>query len=280
MNWKYIRFLVSSEKMVRRRTSTNIKEFLHKKGSIITIKKDKLCLARALVMAIAKIEKDPKYARLLHPKGTYQEKKARELHDRADVPVQAIYDIPEVELFQEYLTRYQINIVSASHNNTIIYPSKPSDDPEVIPIYLYLYYNQYDVITSMPGFLGKAYYCHKCRRSYYHTLDHICPDMCKSCRSRDCQEGEGARQCDECNRWFKSKTCYDHHKKPVGKGKSVCEGVKKCERCKKFVQVRQLDFKKHMCLGYVPKSSKSSYSVIKPQVEQGDLMELTSDIGE
>ena len=40
------------------RTILNIKEFLHKKKSIITIKNnDDLCLARALVVAIAKIEK-------------------------------------------------------------------------------------------------------------------------------------------------------------------------------------------------------------------------------
>ena len=43
-----------------RRTILNIKEFLHKKRSVITIKNnDDLCLARALVVAIAKIEKDP-----------------------------------------------------------------------------------------------------------------------------------------------------------------------------------------------------------------------------
>ena len=214
--------------MPRRRTYTNIEEFIRKKGSIITIKKDEICLARALVMAIAKVEKDPKYQRLKNPMGTWQEKRARELHERANVSIQASYDIPEVERFQEYLTRYEINIVSASHNNAIIFPSKHSDEPGVIPIYLYLHHNHYDVITKMAGFLGKSYYCHKCRKTYSDALKHVCPDMCKSCRSRDCKAGEGARQCDECNRWFKSKRCYDQHKEPVGKGKSVCEGkVKK-----------------------------------------------------
>ena len=42
-----------------KRDVLNIKEFLHKKRSVITIKNnDDLCLARALVVAIAKIEKD------------------------------------------------------------------------------------------------------------------------------------------------------------------------------------------------------------------------------
>ena len=44
-----------------KRTTLNISEYLHKKGSVITIKNnDNLCLARALVVAIAKIENDPK----------------------------------------------------------------------------------------------------------------------------------------------------------------------------------------------------------------------------
>ena len=52
----------------RKRTILNIKEFLHKKRSVITItNNDDLCLARALVVAIAKIEKDPRYKRLVDP---------------------------------------------------------------------------------------------------------------------------------------------------------------------------------------------------------------------
>ena len=233
--------------MGRKRTSLNIKDFLHKKRSIVTIRnKDILCLARALVVAIAKIEKDPSYGRLISAQETYQEKKARELHKLANVPL-GHCSIPEVQLFQEYLTRYEINIVSANHNNSIIHPVKPSfKDPDVKPIYLYFHHNHYDVITTMSGFLGKSYFCHKCRRAYDQTLGHLCPDVCKLCRSPNCKDQEDPRKCDECNRMFKSKSCYEYHKKPIGKGKSVCEGIKKCKRCGKSLYVRHLDPKKHM----------------------------------
>ena len=64
----------------RRRTILNIKEFLHKKKSVITLQNnDDLCLARALVVAIAKIEKDPRYKRLADSEKKVQERKAREL---------------------------------------------------------------------------------------------------------------------------------------------------------------------------------------------------------
>ena len=131
------------------------------------------------------------------------------------------------------------------HDNAIIYPPKPTA-LNVKPIYLYLHYNHYDVITTMPGFLGKSYFCHKCRQSYDQTISHVCPDMCKSCRSLNCVVKD-PRKCDQCNRWFKSETCYDQHKKPVDKGKSVCQGIKKCGKCGKSLNVNCLDSEKHVC---------------------------------
>ena len=72
----------------RKRTILDIGEFLHKKRSIITIgNNDDLCLARALVVAIAKIEKDPRYKSLANSRKTVQERKARELNELANVPL-------------------------------------------------------------------------------------------------------------------------------------------------------------------------------------------------
>ena len=210
----------------RKRTILNIKEFLHKKRSIITItNNDDLCLARALVVAIAKIEKDPGYKHLMDPERRVQERKAKELHESAKVPLGPC-GLPEVELFQKYLTKYEINIVSTAHNSSIIYPPKPTTS-NAPPIYLHLHKNHYDVITSMPGFLGSAYFCHACRQSYDHKLSHLCPGMCKSCRSYDCVVNDPV-DCNLCNRWFKSKACYDRHKEPVGGARSVCQSIKKC----------------------------------------------------
>ena len=196
------------------------------------------------MVAIAKIEKDPEYNSLRDPLRRAQEKKARELHELANVPLGPC-GIPEVQMFQKYLTNYEINTVSADHNNSIIYPPEPTTS-HAKPIYLYLHRNHYDVITSMPGFLGNSYFCHKCRRSYDQTLSHVCPGMCKSCRSPECTVKDPA-ECDQCNRWFKSKLCYDRHKEPVGKGKSVCQGIKKCEKCGKSMNVRNLGSKKNVC---------------------------------
>ena len=229
-----------------KRTTLNIKEYLHKKGSVITIQNnDNLCLARALVVAIAKVENAPNYLNLTRTNRRTQEKKAKEFHAAANVPLGPC-GIPEVEMFQKYLTNYEINIVSGNHNNSIIYPAKPSTISNITPIYLYLHDNHYDVITSMPGFLSRCYFCHTCRRTYDNKLAHLCPGMCKSCRAYDCVVND-PMGCNECNRWFKSKACYDRHKEQVGAGRSVCQGIKKCKKCGKSMEVGKLSPKRHIC---------------------------------
>ena len=173
-----------------KRTTLNIREYLHKKGSVITINNndDNLCLAHALVVAVARIEKDPNYKTLIKPKSGTQQMKAMDLHHAANVPFGPC-GLPEVDLFQKHLTNYEINIVSANHNDSIMYPPRPSTNNNVTPIYLYFHDNHYDVITSMPGFLSRVYFCHRCSKPYSCASDHLCDAMCRSCRSIDCVRG-------------------------------------------------------------------------------------------
>ena len=232
-----------------KRTTLNISEYLHKKGSVITINNnnDNLCLARALVVAVARIEKDPKFKTLINSRKGTQQIKAMELHQAANVPFGPC-GLPEVDLFQKYLTSYEINIVSGNHNDSIIYPPKPSTNNNVTPIYLYLHDNHYDVITSMPGFLSTVYFCHKCKKTYSNNSDHLCDAMCRSCRSYDCVLDGNGMVCNECDRLFKNKACYDHHKEPIGGGgKSVYQTIRKCEKCGKAMDVRKLNSKGHIC---------------------------------
>ena len=266
-----------------KRTTLNIEDFLHKKRSIITIhNNDNLCLACALVVAIAKIEKDPNYKNLLKPGYKILERKARELHAAANVPLGPC-GIPEVKLFQKYLTNYEINVVSGNHNNSIIYPPEPSTDSNVTPIYLYLHDNHYDVMTTIPGFLAVSYFCHKCRRSYSNRHGHLCEEKCGLCGSFDCIEESGnGMECNECGRWFKSEACYDRHKEPLGGARSVCQGIKKCEKCGRGVEVRRLNPKHHICgkkcstcgLVYDEKSEHKCYIQKTEQKEESQYNQL------
>ena len=229
----------------KKRTEPDVKKFLLKKThSVVVIENhDDLCLARALVVAIAKAENDPYYHYLRAcDRGRIR---AIELHANANVPLGPC-GLEEVRLFQRHLTRYEINIVSLLQDNAIIYPPQDQAALDKTPIYLALHDNHYDVITKMPGFLNRAYFCHKCKKAYSNKYDHLCPEMCKSCRAYECAwDGVGGMLCDRCKRRFRSRACYDRHKVRVNGTKSICDTIYKCVKCKKSVDKRKS--KSHGC---------------------------------
>ena len=232
-----------------KRQILNIRDYLKKKGSVITINnKDDLCLARALVVSIARIEKDPRYKHIINSSRPLQRERAFDLHEAANVPLGPC-GLKEVDLFQHYLVNYQIIVVSGDQNNAIVYPPQPraSPNPEK-SIYLYYQANHFDVITKLPGFLNTSYFCHQCHKGYDHTTDHLCKDQCQSCRGFGCTIKGNGITCQECHRLFKNQTCYDRHKQePInGSGKTVCEAVKKCPKCHNSMDVRKLN--NHSCV--------------------------------
>lgn len=94
-----------------------------------------------------------------------------------------------------------------------------------------LYVRRHRVITNLthcktvraPGMYKS------CRRDVTHVCKHSCSD-CMSIPPCVGEEGRVGYPCDECNRHFRSRTCFDKHKinKMMGKKKTVCEGKRRC----------------------------------------------------
>jgi hypothetical protein len=102
----------------KRRDVINLQSYLNKKGCIVQIKnKDELCCARAIVVAKAKIDKDPQYQCIANN---------QKLHEAAAVPLGPC-GIPEIKRFQAVLTGYQLNMVSKEHLNALIYSGPEAD---------------------------------------------------------------------------------------------------------------------------------------------------------
>ena len=232
----------------KKRTTYDINDYLKQKDSVVRIEnKDDLCLARALVVARAKIENDPRYKYISDSRRPLQRERAFDLHEAANVPLGPC-GLNEVALFQQYLTNYQIMIVSGDHDNSIIYPPQSSGTDEKPTLTLYLHDNHFDVINKLPGFLSRSYFCFRCHKAYSNTTDHLCSSMCRSCRGFGCAwEGDGI-VCRECKRLFKSQRCYDHHKEPInGGGRTVCETIRECEKCGKSMDIRKIRDGGHEC---------------------------------
>ena len=166
----------------RKRDVVNLESYLTKKRGIIQTKnKDDLCCARAIIVAKAKLDKDPHYEAIRKPNRAMQSRLARELHESAGVPLGPC-GIPEVTKFQTALPDYQLNVISKEHLNALIY-SGPEAEKH---LYLYHHDNHYDVITSMPAFLARKQYCHKCKKGYDKITSRPCGDLCKLCHTQNC----------------------------------------------------------------------------------------------
>ena len=115
--------------------------------------------------------------------------------------------LADVDTFARHLG-IQINIVDADYFNEIIDTTNPGADKN---IYLHKNNNHYDVITPMPAFLAKDYYCHTCKNIPYTRRDkHKCPDKCLVCYKPEKHTGD-IIVCDKCNRTFFGQKCFEEH---------------------------------------------------------------------
>ena len=220
------------------------------KTSVVCIKNDDtMCLARAIVTAHALLNPS-KWTKSQIKNGfkasrKLQEDEARKLHEEAGVEISDHGNtLEDVDTFARHLG-VQINVVDADYFNEIIYTTE-QDSVDGKMIYLYKNKNHFDVITSMPGFLGKSYYCHTCKTSYKRRNCHKCPTKCLSCFKSDSDCSGEEITCRDCNRTFVGQKCFDEHKRNRSKGKDaniVCDMVKKCLKCKRIVE----NLKEHVC---------------------------------
>jgi hypothetical protein len=71
----------------------------------------------------------------------------------------------------------------------------------------------YHVITNLTGAMAKKYVCKACNRGCETDVTHTCDQTCSDCMASQPCVFAGVRiACDECNRNFRSKKCYDNHK--------------------------------------------------------------------
>ena len=145
-----------------------------KKGSIIKIKNDdNLCLARCVVVALAK-DKDHEWNRsyktIADSRKKMQETLARQLHEEAKVS-EIQCGIEEAKAFEDTVKR---NIVIFQTNKPCIYQGRKYENS----ICVVLHKGHYDLITSIAGFMNKSYFCFECMISYkdkisIHANQHV-----------------------------------------------------------------------------------------------------------
>lgn len=202
----------------------NLQKSLQEKRCFIQIKnRDSLCCARAIVTAVSRLEKPDNWSSIRQG-GAVQGVLATELHKKAGVPVGEC-GIEEVKKFQLVLPNYQLNVF-AMDVAALVY-SGPENGNKIFLLY---HNNHYDVITSMPAFLGNSFYCEICKKGYNNRDQHKCNNPCYRCKSIHEDNGE-LIQCSDCFRWFDGNICFAFHKKTTNAGRSTCKWIYICRDC-------------------------------------------------
>ncbi|KAI8493979.1 hypothetical protein Bbelb_283260 [Branchiostoma belcheri] len=226
----------------------NIDKFLQNKTCIIQIKnEDTLCCGRALVVARERLEKenDPRVQsrwNSVRQGCRIQSVLAEELYESAGV-AKGPCGLPELQKFQELLSDYQIIVVSAKELNRVVFKG-PSKEKRLL---LYLIRGHYHVITSLPAFFERSYYCYDCNRGYNDRRKHKCENICKLCGKANCPPRNEWTYCADCNRNFQSQQCHDNHKTPgdANNSQTMCNYKVRCAKCLKVYCRDQK--KKHEC---------------------------------
>ena len=241
-----------------------------KKKSMIKIENtDHRCLARAIVVALARWQWDSKrddetykfYDRIRKGNGPLQEKEAKALIEKAGVPRDREGWLKDVPLYEKSV-EMNIVVVSTRAGNKNVYNGCGRFDKT-----LYLYHSEtlenpprghFDVITKMPGFTSQGFYCEYCQKSFTKKTKHCCKNYCNLCGRKNCNFTENVAEveCRECNRVCRSLDCWNAHQRPpIGRGKnqnkalrSICQQFYKCKECG-LVMERQKkhNVEEHIC---------------------------------
>ena len=222
---------------------------LYKKRSIVTIpaNNELNCLARSIVVCLARLEDPGSYNKVRDHRGNEQKKRALELHRlagvRNDKPA-SFMDLPKFE----HIIRRRIIVYSATTGNSSpIYQGTPY--PGKSPIFLYhtapvasgeMHPGHFDAVTSITGCLNSSFFCVTCLKPYDDKKKHFCETYCQMCWTHNCPsllEPSGnllSFVCTQCNRTFNDKECLDRHTqtKHGSTPKSACKLLWKCPSCK------------------------------------------------
>ena len=176
------------------------------KRSIVVVKAAFLCMAHALVIAIANVNSDPKYASYRHGYGL--NKPVEELLKASGVDLSNGGGLEELQQFQDYLSDYKIVVFDGLSPDRLIFSGNSHSAKK-----LYLLYDSdnghYNVITNIKAAMAKRYICNACDTLYDKT--HKCDKVCSLCNATPPCTKDQTKYCSTCNRCFLSEKCFQNH---------------------------------------------------------------------
>ena len=173
----------------------------HLKESIIKVEAEENCLAHALLIAISRINKGPKYES--YRKGYKIRPAVQNLLETTGINLDRGGGIRELEQFQEHFKDYRIVVYAGLNCDAIYLDGHVNSEKRINLIYDDVEHH-YHVITNLTGAMSKRYVCKACNRGK-SDVRHVFDQTCDACMSVPPCELSGLRiPCEACNRNFSS----------------------------------------------------------------------------
>ena len=232
--------------------------------SVLRITSNQNCLARAIVVAIARKKyinnattaNKSEYDRLRNCRNAPQEVRAIEVMKKLGLDLSKEGDISQIPLYEVF---YQTSICCYSDEVNIRHPIYKGS-PKFVDTVALLHsvennVGHFDVCCNPKGMIGTSEHCESCGAFFNDRLKHSCFLWCNVCGRKNCQD-EKQRTCEDCNRICRSYDCYKAHKfeKQSGRGKdkgqnlpSMCSQNWVCPDCGILLKTRERDSELHEC---------------------------------
>jgi hypothetical protein len=167
-------------------------DFCNKNRFIINvINNDNLCGLRAVIIALAYEQKDPKRYQIAKPNSIIIQKKIDSMIKNCNLDLHSIQkygvSIDEFKKIENYLKIYQITVIKNDGKIDSV-PIYKGELHSYTSKFLYLSFtgSHYNVINSMKRFTNYRYYCHLCKKGYSNINSHNCSFICKACKREKC----------------------------------------------------------------------------------------------
>jgi hypothetical protein len=186
-------------------------ELINRKTSIIEVKTDENCLEHAIIIAIARINNDPDYKTFR--RGVKNNlPRVQQLLATTKIDLTRGARIPELVTFQNHFAnKYRIVVYDGFDCNRIMFDGQTNSERRIN--LLYDATRHYHVIGSLTGLMAKEHVCPACNKNYNYATMHTCDQTCPCCMEcPPCIETGNRIPCVECNRHFRSQTCFNNHK--------------------------------------------------------------------
>ena len=195
------------------------KEFLKKKNNLTQIEQSELQILKSDINTLLR-------------KGKLLVNKTETLVQKLNLANSPL-GIPEIQKVEEFIKEYQIWILD-DESFEWLYIGQNNREKKII--LLYSKENEhFDLITGLPKFFGKDYYCYICKKAYMSYYNHPCNNVCKMCKKRTCTFNTKIK-CSMCNRQCNSMKCLLDHQES-----NICNEMQICNICFRYKS------KTHVC---------------------------------